>query len=347
MKVSPILKGKPDAFNRYAVYIRTNDGEKRTFKVTKYRLKTEQLQKGKVVNHPSADVINKALEVMIFKTEIGEDKPVKDGDFFKYVDQFTNEVDKERSYETLRQYRAESTKLKSFRTSAKLSSIDPEFLKKYAQHCYSIGNEPNTVWKTFKFLRMIIRRAIKEKMIAENPFDHFQMPKYKDPKKTYLTKTQVEKLLEYIPENEGAKRVGTWFIIGCYTGLRYGDMITFNKKKNIKNNRLVFYTNKTDEVVSMPVSAKVKDLLESIHYEPLNMPNNHCNDILRGIIAQAGIDEAVTWHSSRHTFATMCAEAGISQEVTAKLLGHRSIKTTAIYYKITNPRIDAEIARLG
>jgi site-specific recombinase XerD len=56
---------------------------------------------------------------------------------------------------------------------------------------------------------------------------------------------------------------------------------------------------------------------------------------------------SISAHESRHTFAILLANAGISQEVDAKLLGHTSMRSTAIYYKITGSRIDEEIKKLG
>lgn len=346
MKVSAALKGQPDAHNRYAIYIRVNDGKHRSARATKYRVKSDQFKKGIVVNHPQAEMINRALRVLIAKKEIGEARTYKDADFAKYVQQHIDEHEKIFSYETIRQYKGEVTKLQQFRTHIKMSQLDSSFLKSYATYCRSLGNMESTVWKTFKFLRMIIRKAIREKVIAENPFDTFKMPRYEDPKKNYLTREQLDKIEYNLNQLHDLRFTATWFLICCYTGLRYGDATKFDKKKHIKSGRIVVHTSKTGEVISMPVSEKLRQMFESIHYKPYSKFNNHANDELRGVLAACDIDEQITWHDSRHSFATMCASLGISQEVTAKLLGHRSLRTTSIYYKITNPRIDAEVNRL-
>lgn len=123
-------------------------------------------------------------------------------------------------------------------------------------------------------------------------------------------------------------------------------MKNFNRKRDIKAGRIVIYTTKTNEPVSMPFSPKLKALFESIDYKPLHYHNVHYNRLLKAVAALSGIDENISSHVSRHTFAVMCAGAGISIEVTGKLLGHSSIKTTAIYYKITNTRIDEEMKKL-
>jgi integrase/recombinase XerD len=346
MKVSATLKGQPDGHDRYAIYIRVNDGKHRSTRATKYRVKSGQFKKGIVVNHPQAEMINGALRVLIAKKEIGEAKTYKDAEFTTYVQQHIDEHEKIFSYETLRQYKGEMTKLQQFRSHIRMSQIDPAFLKSYATYCRSIGNQESTVWKSFKFLRMLIRKALREKVIAENPFDTYKMPKYEDPAKKYLTREQVEIIESKLNDLHDLRFTATWFLICCYTGIRFGDARNFDKKKHIKSGRLVVHTSKTGEVISMPVSDKLRTLFESIHYRRYTKQNNHANEELRSILAVCEIDEYMTFHESRHTFATLCASLGISQEVTAKLLGHRSLKTTAIYYKITNPRIDAEVSRL-
>ena len=183
MKVSACLKGQPDAHGCYAIYIRVADGKFRKTTATKYRVLPTQFDKGKVIKRADADIINKALQVKIAQRIIGGNEDFGDAWFAEYVDQLIKETDKERSYETLRQYKGEKTKLEGFQSPVKLSQITPSFLRSYSTYCYGLGNTGNTVWKSFKFLRMLLRKAHKEKVIAENPFDGFAMPKYKDPKK--------------------------------------------------------------------------------------------------------------------------------------------------------------------
>ena len=59
----------------------------------------------------------------------------------------------------------------------------------------------------------------------------------------------------------------------------------------------------------------------------------------------AGIDKKVSTHTGRHTMAMSLANSGISQEVTAKVLGHKDLRSTVSYYKISNARIDAELKK--
>lgn len=352
MKVSAILKGKPDQFGRYPVVIRLNDQEKRTYYTTPYRAEEMNFKNGKITGD---DLISEKIRQLAIRYESqahGTTKKYKDAGFFDYVAACSKEWSKTRAFNTMKQNKKEADKLKRFKSSFKLSHVTPQFLKEYSMHLYKLGNIDTTVWSAFKFIRMVIRKAKREGVIENNPFDVFKIVPYRDPEKTYLTKAEVKLIEEYIPDAGANKFCATWFVIGCYTGLRYSDMNAFDKDKNIKSGRLVINTIKTKEVVGMPLSERVRKLLESINYQPMFISNQKFNSALKKIGKEInekkkGHIPVLTVHQARHTFAVMCAEAGISQEVTARLLGHRSLKTTQIYYRITNPRIDEEVRRLG
>lgn len=51
-----------------------------------------------------------------------------------------------------------------------------------------------------------------------------------------------------------------------------------------------------------------------------------------------GIRKHITFHSARHTFATMMLTLGNDIYTTSKLLGHRSVRTTQIYARIVDEK---------
>jgi site-specific recombinase XerD len=356
MKVTAILKGRIDTNGKQKIYIRTNLGKARMFKATMMKASPGEWDKEKgrcKPSHPQAPLYNANIKKLIIQTEATaithEASEYQDADLFDYALRCIDIDWRQKSPETLRQYRSEINKMRDFTQAVKLSQVTVAFLNRYKQHCYHIGNSENTTWKTFKFWRTVIRKAHREKRIRENAFSAFEFPKYTNPNKYYLTEDEVRRIEEFstCEKTKGNLAfVAKWFVIGCYTGLRYGDMKQFNKEEHIKNKRLTLYTSKTGELVSIKFKDRLKELFERVEYKRLALENQYYNRCLKDIQQECKIKCNLTAHVSRHTFGVACAEKGLSIETTARLMSHTSIKTTAIYYKITNKRLDSEVDKL-
>ena len=59
------------------------------------------------------------------------------------------------------------------------------------------------------------------------------------------------------------------------------------------------------------------------------------HDVITGIVADAGLDDDITAHPLRHTFATSLVRGGTDIVIVAELLGHARLETTRGYTRPT------------
>lgn len=154
MKVSATLKGTKDPLGRRTVYIRVADGPRRKFHVTQIKVEPKYWNKGVKTSHPDYKKLNQAIKKLILEREAGMNQftPVL---FSKYVEGCIKEWIYSKKPETIRQIRGELSKFGRF-FSSYIHRVEPDTLKKYESYCYSLGNQTNSVWKSMKFLRLIL-----------------------------------------------------------------------------------------------------------------------------------------------------------------------------------------------
>lgn len=68
---------------------------------------------------------------------------------------------------------------------------------------------------------------------------------------------------------------------------------------------------------------------------------------MRGLRIMADIKEPVSYHSGRHSFASLITlEEGVPIETISRMLGHGNIKTTQIYARVTPKKLFEDMDKL-
>jgi integrase len=243
---------------------------------------------------------------------------------------------------TLHIYETQLSKLKQFRISLDFGQIDIPFLKEYENYmATTLNNNINTISKSLSFIRNILNKAIQEGIINENIFNkHKYKLRHAQTKREYLTMSEIEKLEKLLVNKElkpNKENVLKYFLFSCYTGLRYGDVKKL-KYKDLENNTVRIITEKKKKPVEIPLSQKAIALAGSgLDNLPVFkvLTDQPTNRYLKEICKTAGIKKNISFHCSRHTFATNCVEMGIPIQVVKELLAHSDIKETLIYAKTT------------
>lgn len=160
-------------------------------------------------------------------------------------------------------------------------------------------------------------------------------------KRETLTLEEAELLAQTPFENEVLKRA---FFFAILTGIRLCDIheLTWGEiQKTSTGWRVDFTQRKTHVVDYLPINEQA--------YSLCGEPGEHDQQIFAGLtgsswisrplkkwIAASGIKKHITFHCSRHTFATLQLENGTDIFVVKGMLGHTNVKTTQIYAHIVD-----------
>lgn len=256
-------------------------------------------------------------------------------DFFEYFYDF---LERKVQLSEKRTYLAMLKKFIRYVGKEKLpcSDIDEEFLLGFKDYL-DLELSGVSAYNYFKKLKRVIKEATIAKYFKTNPMAEIVNSKGKSKEKETLVFEEVKALLGTECRNEEIK---TAFLFCCYTGIRFCDVqaLTWNNIK--KNNTLELVQIKTKERLTMDLHQDAVKLLEISKKQNndklvFQLPTSTtCLKVLREWVAKAGINKHITWHCSRHTFATLLNYQNQNITTISKLLGHKSLKETEIYIRV-------------
>lgn len=201
----------------------------------------------------------------------------------------------------------------------------------------------STIAEYHKYMKIYVNSAIREEIITSNPYDGIKIEKGRHRMRKYLTQCELSRISEVHLPTDSLKKVRDLFLFQCYTGLSYSDMAKFEYSRiEEKDGRFVYHEErqKTKEIFYIILLPIAMEILRKYGLKLPIISNVQYNMRLKVVADAAGIDKRLTSHMGRHTYATMCLNAGIPIEVLADMLGHSDIKTTQIYAKLVNKTVE-------
>ncbi|MEQ2407142.1 site-specific integrase [Bacteroides ovatus] len=250
--------------------------------------------------------------------------------------------------------------LRAFNEKAAMRDINRDFclaLIDYMRNVYVSANGKKlsqfSCVSYFGCFRGALNAAVREDIIGENPVnklntdEKIRMP---ESKREFLTIDEVKTLIGTPCRREDIKSA---FLFSCYCGLRISDVLAL-KWKNVdctgEQWRINIIMQKTRQPLYLPLSMQARKWMPerdgATEDDPVfaTLPcEDTCNVQIKPWVKEAGITKHVTYHVSRHTFATMMLTLGADLYTVCKLLGHTDVKTTQIYAKIINKKKDDAI----
>ena len=197
-------------------------------------------------------------------------------------------------------------------------------------------------------VKAIFNKAMRSDLIASNPIhdltkgERFHAP---DKHREFLTPEELTRFLSVETATGNERQVQLAFGLSSMTGLRLGDMqhLRWSDIKDIDGTPTICITQrKTKRVVSIPLNDLAQSLLpprdesnpDALVYHLVKKSDN-ISKYVRRIKDKAGIEKDFTYHSSRHTTATLAITAGADISAVKEMLGHGSVTSTEVYAKVS------------
>lgn len=286
----------------------------------------------------NADSMGKKLDREDFKIVLRN--PIKHDDFIDYISKkIEKELEQREIEKTTKQvYFTLINKLKSFNTSIPFSKVDVYLWRKLEKKLVAEKQSSETIRKILVQFKSFINRAIEDGMLTINPLKAIRI-KREVTRREYLTISELMKLEKIWIKtcDETQKRLLGAFLFGCFTGLRISDIKKL-QQINIVEGYILLKTTKTKTNENFPINARANKVLLSLDpAKNLLFPSLHdVNFHLKKYMKEAKIEKKITFHCSRHTFATIALILSGNIATVSKLLGHGSIATTQIYANIVD-----------
>lgn len=289
----------------------------------------------------------------------------KGNDFFRYYEEFIESSKNIRKESTLRYHRSTLRRLKKFSKSKKMKLTFESFNHRFEQQLkdflineYGLAN--NTVSRYFKSIKVVLNWAVEKGYNKNLEFRKFKN-KYSDGEIYFLKWDELMNLFELELDNPKLRRVRDIFSFGCFTGLRFSDIVNL-KQDNVFNDIIEINTIKTNTKTRIPLNKYSSSIYERYKSDETvslfpRISNQKMNEYLKGLGKMAGINEPVqiihysgtkrtdktvpkyevlTSHIARKTFITNAMIRGMSTEVIMDITTHNSYKTFQRYFKIVD-----------
>ena len=207
-----------------------------------------------------------------------------------------------------------------------------------------------TVSGYMKCLKVYIHDAMRHGIIDNDPSDGVKVKRGESEPNRWLTEAEVKKIENAEMPSGSLQRVKDRFLIQCYTGMSYSDLIdlNINKVEEINGTTAIIGVRvKTGEPYTIAVLPEIKPILEKYNYNVPRISDQQYNVRLKVLAELAKINKPLSSHWARRTFACMMINRGVRAETLAQMMGHADIKTTMGFYArmrkdtVVNEMLDA------
>jgi site-specific recombinase XerD len=219
--------------------------------------------------------------------------------------------------------------------------------------------ENNTVMKYIRQIKTVLKMAVEMGWLNADPTAGYRLS-FNEKEPLRLEMEELNRLASKEININRLAEARDCYVFMCYTGYAYEDANGMERENifiGIDGNKWITKDRqKNDQAECVPLLPITLKIIESYKDHPycqsMNklLPvrsNQRFNAYLKELAAICGINKELTTHTARHTFATtVTLENDVPIETVSKMLGHRSIRTTQRYARVTRKKISRNMEAL-
>ena len=244
-----------------------------------------------------------------------------------------------------------------------LKNVDVETIKQFIDYLRSAHDlhknmkapgklSDSTIHLKVNILKSVLREAVRQGLLEQNPFDrlpHSYRVKAQYRERIALTQEELIKLSETPCKTPELKEA---FLLSCITGLRKSDILSLSIHDIEKRDNTYYIykkMKKTQRWLRLPLPEEAHHILSKLHAKNSDTPYffahlspHHLGEHLDVWLEDCCIsDKHITFHSGRHTCATLLLTQGTDLYTIMRYLGHQNINTTQRYAHITDQMLSS------
>ncbi len=237
------------------------------------------------------------------------------------------------------------------------TQIQKQEIEAYLKYCYNRKEDSKTVAHKLTTINNFHKYLEKEEQNSQNPMEFIDRPKVTKHLPYSLSVEEVDRLLEIPLHSPFDYRNKAMLELMYGAGLRISELVSLTVFDIDFKNAILRIKGKGNKERLVPIGEValyyINEYLETRpkllkkKQTPFLFLNSRGDGIsrqgffknLKSLLKSQGLNENITPHSLRHSFATHLLERGVDLRNIQILLGHSDISTTKIYTHITNEKI--------
>ncbi len=273
----------------------------------------------------------------------------------EYLEQFIQMLRSEKYYSphTCSNYRRDLElfqKYLALRDVGAWEQVDYNLVSEFAAQRHRQGRKSRTIARELSSIRSLYQFLIKNGVVAQNPALEVRAPRSGKALPKTCDAESIDRLLRVDDDSDGllVRDVAIFELIYS-SGLRLAELVNIDLDDIDLGQKHLIVTGKGNKTRHLPIGSKAVDAVQRW----LRLRQDYCQDMhqkalflskrgdrisprnvqsrLKSLIQRAALDQHLSPHVLRHSFATHMLESSSDLRAVQELLGHVNIATTQVY----------------